>query len=197
METSSSSDRPESLFLATLTVSISNHSFANFIKSGTSSNYLPVFQQKLSTLQDSLESLRPRTLQFDLRDTNPQRGADRSIISSLENFSVTTITYSEGSVVAKIQIGCAVVFTTTAFLADYPDAKLGLKELRSDLIQIVNQIFDEEGIEQPTHAPFEDSSVKYYFLKPETAEENLDRIYRKKFPDSVRDQSWDLDENQV
>ncbi len=101
------------------------------------------------------------------------------------------MTYSDGSVVAKIQIGCAAALGITTFLATYPDAKDGYHELRDDLQAVSSQIFDAIDDGAPPPEDQESINVSYYFLKPETAEENMKKLSRRSILDADSDQEFE------
>jgi len=146
-------------------------------KSG-SSNALSKFQQELASLQVQLEELPDKHLNLPIKFI---RGSDSKLrrnprTVTLSNFSITNVTYTNGSVVAKIQIGCVAAMGVTTFLATYPDAKDGYHELRDDLQYLSTSIFDsiEEGAPVPQEP--DSQNVSYYFLKPDTIEENLKKL---------------------
>lgn len=185
------SDKP--FFLATLTVTISDISFSDFIKQSGNSNSLSKFQHELAALQTKLEALPEKHLNLPMKF---KRGSGSSLEKNprtitLSNFSVINVTYSDGSVVAKIQIGCAAALGITTFLATYPDAKDGYQELRNDLQALSSQIFVANDDGAPPPEDQESNNVGYYFLKPETAEENMKKLSRRSVLDSDPNQEFE------
>ena len=83
------------------------------------------------------------------------------------------------------------IFDATTFLATYPDAKDGYQELRNDLQALSSQIFVANDDGAPPPEDQESNNVGYYFLKPETAEENMKKLSRRSVLDSDPNQEFE------
>lgn len=164
--------RSSLLYLGSLTVKISNVPFRDFLLQRGGSNSLSQFHHDLADLQLRLEGFPDVEVQLERPSTEEYL--------TLKDFTISDVAYSDGSVVAKIKLSCQVVLGVTTFLAAYPTAKQGFVELRSDLQSVSREIFSEYLGSSDVPSKESASQVRYYFIKPETAEENLRKLVAQK-----------------
>ncbi|MCL7464524.1 hypothetical protein [Phaeovulum sp. NW3] len=173
----------KSIYIGTVSYLLSHRSYRDFIRGGLNVNQLPLLSDALSNLQVALDSIDPvelrhkggeiaysETASKDLR----QYGPIEPFNFTLQDFFVESVSFESGSVYAKVKIGAFVAFTAYQGLADYKDVKEGFSELRTDVIQIVNNAFGVHGAGPVGgQQPQDDAEIRYYFIQPRRIEEEI------------------------
>ena len=172
-------------FVGTISYRLSHRDFADFVRTGAQSNDLPFFVERLGILQARLEEVDPR--QFSLRANGRSESFElEGQAITLERLTVTSISYEAGSVLAKVQVGAVLVASTTAFLADYEDAKVGFGHLRDDVVAIAREVFTpgeppkgSDGQPIQPGQPMPQEEITFYFSRPERFEESIRKSLQK------------------
>jgi hypothetical protein len=182
-------------YVGTISYRLSDRDFADFVRTGAQSNDLPYFVERLGLLQARLEEVGPREFAYKDGPSSESVQADDQVIRyappgqllRLERLTVISIGYEAGSVLAKIQVGAVLIASATAFLADYPDAKVGLGQLRDDVVSLAREVFTPGqqpvgGDGQPFQPgqPLPNAEISFYFSRPERFEENIRKSLQKK-----------------
>ena len=176
-------------YVGTISYRLSDRNFADFVRTGAQSNDLPYFVERLGILQTRLEGVQPREFAFKPERRSETTGVDDRLLR-LERLTVISISYESGSVLAKIQVGAVLIASTTAFLADYQDAKTGFGHLRDDIVSMARDVFTPgappaggDGQQPQPGQPLPNEEIAFYFSRPERFEENIRKSLQKKAPE--------------
>jgi hypothetical protein len=171
------------IFIGSVSYLLSERNYLDFIRGGLNVNQLPLLSQSIAGIQTSLDDLRPRQMQHvggsavysdDMPANLRQFGSLEPFEFEIKSFFIESVTFESGSVYAKIRIVAIVAFAGYQAIGVYPDVKDGFAELRSDIIQIVNEAFKTDGagvIEG--QQPADDAELRYYFIQPKRIEEEV------------------------
>lgn len=171
------------VFVGTVSYLVSQRNYLDFIRAGLNVNQLPLLSDSIARLQASLDDLRALQLKHIGGAAAHSEGASEELgqFATIEPFAfevrdfyIESVSFESGSVYAKIKIAAVVAFAGYQGIGIYPDVKEGFAELRSDVIQIVNDAFGAEGagpIEGPQ--PEDNAELRYYFIQPRRIEEEV------------------------
>lgn len=185
----------KTIFIGTISYLLSHRSYRDFITSGLNINQLPMLSDAISKIQADLENIDPVELQHKGGDIAHSELAPRDLSPastvepfqfSIQDFFIQSVSFENGSVYAKFQIGAFLMFAAYQGLADYKDVKEGFAELREDIITLVNAAFDVDGAGSVEgELPEDDAEIRYYFVQPRRIEEEVLRRRlppRRRFP---------------
>lgn len=171
------------IFIGTISYLLSNRIYRDFIAGGMNVNQLPLLSNSIAHLQVSLDNLPPLQVRHkggaaayseDAPESLRKYGSVEPFEFELQGFSITSVSFESGSVYVKFQISAFLAFTAYQGLADYKDVKEGFTELRSDVIQIVNDAFGVEGAGPiDGQQQRDDAEIRYYFGQPRRIEEEV------------------------
>lgn len=170
------------IYIGTISFRLSERSFPDFIRSGMNVNQLPMLSDAVSRIQSSLDAIEPRRFHH--------RGSERSYGSGsygrgpygsvapfnfeIASFTVGSVSFESGSVYAKMTVVATVVFGLYEMVAAYPDFKIGLKEIRDDIIRIANASFGVNGSGPINgNVPNDNGELRYYFVQPRRLEDEI------------------------